>query len=57
MYKQLSIKPWISVILGKDTIILAVKSCLENVSYEILNFTWTCSFIGIPSLRSRVPFD
>lgn len=57
MYKQLSIKPWISVILGKDIIILAVKSYLESVSYEILNFMWTCLFIDIPSLRSQVPFE
>lgn len=56
MYKQLHTKPWISAILGKDMIMLAVKSYLARVSYTISNSTYNCLFVGIPALRSQVLF-
>lgn len=52
MYKQLYTKPQSSVILGKDTMMLAGKRYLACVSYSILNSTCNC-FIGIPTLGHK----
>lgn len=52
MYKQLYTKPQSSVILGKDTMMLAGKSYLACVPYSILNSTCNC-FIGIPTLGHK----